>query len=216
MPASTARLALPYPIPNDTVDVPRDVQALADKLDALTRMAPPLVSALPGSPSDGDECYLQTAAMAIAGVVWRLRYRAAISDSSKWEFVGGTPLGYQTANTTIFANGAGWKRFPAPLQVAIPVKGQYVVRGVAQFQVGGTAAGLSLGIGTDTNPTPINNMSVSAQSPTSAQSMVMSIAGIRNFDIANETYAEITVNLNTVTGVTPWYRSMELQPVRLG
>jgi hypothetical protein len=36
MPAQTARLALPYPIPDDTVDVPRDVQALAVKLDAIT------------------------------------------------------------------------------------------------------------------------------------------------------------------------------------
>lgn len=36
MPAATARLQLPYPIPDDTVDVPRDVQALAAKLDPST------------------------------------------------------------------------------------------------------------------------------------------------------------------------------------
>jgi hypothetical protein len=36
MTLTTARLALPYPEPNDTVDVPRDVQALAVKLDAVT------------------------------------------------------------------------------------------------------------------------------------------------------------------------------------
>lgn len=35
MPASTSRFALPYPTPDDTVDVPRDVQALATKLDTL-------------------------------------------------------------------------------------------------------------------------------------------------------------------------------------
>ena len=33
MPATTIKLQLPYPIPADTVDVPRDVQALAEKLD---------------------------------------------------------------------------------------------------------------------------------------------------------------------------------------
>jgi hypothetical protein len=33
MPGATANLALPYPIPDDSVDVPRDVKALADKLD---------------------------------------------------------------------------------------------------------------------------------------------------------------------------------------
>lgn len=32
---ATPRLALPYPIPDDSVDVPRDVKALADRLDAL-------------------------------------------------------------------------------------------------------------------------------------------------------------------------------------
>jgi hypothetical protein len=35
MPAATSRLALPYPIPDDSVDVPRDVQALATKLDGI-------------------------------------------------------------------------------------------------------------------------------------------------------------------------------------
>lgn len=33
---ATARLQLPYPIPDDTVDVPRDIQALAAKLDPNT------------------------------------------------------------------------------------------------------------------------------------------------------------------------------------
>jgi hypothetical protein len=34
MPGTTPVLALPYPTPDDNVDVPRDVKALADKLDA--------------------------------------------------------------------------------------------------------------------------------------------------------------------------------------
>jgi hypothetical protein len=41
MPASTPRLALPYPIPDDTVDVPRDVQALATKLETLQDLGVP-------------------------------------------------------------------------------------------------------------------------------------------------------------------------------
>jgi hypothetical protein len=36
MPATTPRLALPYPVANDTVDVPRDVNALATALDGNT------------------------------------------------------------------------------------------------------------------------------------------------------------------------------------
>ena len=35
MPGTTANLQLPYPTPDDTVDVPRDVKALADKIDPL-------------------------------------------------------------------------------------------------------------------------------------------------------------------------------------
>lgn len=35
MPGQTPTLQLPYPLPDDTVDVPRDVKALADALDPL-------------------------------------------------------------------------------------------------------------------------------------------------------------------------------------
>ena len=35
MPGTTPNLQLPYPTPDDTVDVPRDVRALAEKLDPL-------------------------------------------------------------------------------------------------------------------------------------------------------------------------------------
>jgi microcystin-dependent protein len=40
MPGTTPKLALPYPIPNDIVDVPRDVKALADKVDATVASVP--------------------------------------------------------------------------------------------------------------------------------------------------------------------------------
>jgi hypothetical protein len=41
MPAATSRLLLPYPIPDDSVDVPRDVQALAVKLDGIPDIGVP-------------------------------------------------------------------------------------------------------------------------------------------------------------------------------
>ena len=49
-----------------------------------------LVSTLPVSPTDGQTVYLQTTAMAAAGIVWTFRYRAA-AGTYKWEFVGGPP-----------------------------------------------------------------------------------------------------------------------------
>jgi hypothetical protein len=38
MPAATPRLALPYPTPDDQVDVPRDVEALAEALEAIKNL----------------------------------------------------------------------------------------------------------------------------------------------------------------------------------
>lgn len=57
----------------------------------LLQPAPPvLVTALPASPSDGQEVYFL--ADATNGVEWHFRYRAASAASSKWEFIGGPPL----------------------------------------------------------------------------------------------------------------------------
>src|SRR4029077_6354783 len=84
---NTPVLALPYPSATDTADVPRDIQALAVKLDGFSSLRPPLVTSLPGSPVDGQECYYQ--ADATAGIVWHLRYRAAATGPYKWEYLGG-------------------------------------------------------------------------------------------------------------------------------
>jgi hypothetical protein len=48
---------------------------------------PPLVNTLPGSPYDGQEIYYFVA----DGIIWHLRYRAAITDSYKWEALGAPP-----------------------------------------------------------------------------------------------------------------------------
>ncbi len=49
MAATTPRLQLPYPTPPDSVDVPRDVKALADKLDPLVATQDDLVNQGTGS-----------------------------------------------------------------------------------------------------------------------------------------------------------------------
>lgn len=41
--ATTPNLLLPYPEPSSSVDVPRDIKALADAIDALTTLRPPTV-----------------------------------------------------------------------------------------------------------------------------------------------------------------------------
>lgn len=87
------------------------------------------VTALPGSPRDGQ--VIDYVADATAGVVWRLRYRAASASAYKWEFVGGSPrfayvsgLATITTSATTFTSTAmtGGPTLTAPLS------GEYDVR----------------------------------------------------------------------------------------
>lgn len=122
MPASTARLQLPYPVPDDTVDVPRDVQALATKLDALP-LLPSYVTALPSSPVDGQEIYF--AVNWAEGWNWHLRYRAGSTSPYKWEFLGGTPL-FAKGESLFTVSGTGWVS-DGSCGIAVPLSGEYLV-----------------------------------------------------------------------------------------
>lgn len=53
---------------------------------------PKLVSALPGSPTDGQEVYFQNTNMGENGEMWHLRYRSGSGSTHKWEFVGGSHI----------------------------------------------------------------------------------------------------------------------------
>jgi microcystin-dependent protein len=85
---------------------------------------PPLVTALPAGPLNGQECYLQTAAMAAVGVAWHLRYNAASASAYKWEFVGGPPLALegQSGSTTSAA------MTPFGTGTVLPSAGDYLMQ----------------------------------------------------------------------------------------
>lgn len=148
MPASTARLALPYPIPDDTVDVPRDMQALATKLDGYTSIAPPpFVTVLPVSPVDRDEVHF--AVNYAQGIIWHLRYRALNADGTtantntfKWEYVGGPPhMTEYAAREVIPSLIAGYQNLASganPL-VTAPLAGIYDIAFEARMEVGAGA-----------------------------------------------------------------------------
>lgn len=106
---------------------------------------PALVTALPGSPVDGQEVYYQSptkytdnptanTSMQTAGNVWHLRYRAAASGSYKWEFVGGSPL-IASIETSVAqsSNAAGWVDLPSSAgpTITLPLGGDYEAYGVA-------------------------------------------------------------------------------------
>ena len=141
MPA-TPILALPYPSASDTADVPRDIQALAVKLDGYTSLRPPLVTALPGSPVDGQECYFQNAAMDTAGVVWHLRYRQASSSAYKWEAVGQpAPLVQEITAAESTSSAAYVALATAGPAVTVPLAGEYDVD-IGAYLVGGGNTGV--------------------------------------------------------------------------
>lgn len=113
-------------------------QGIADA--HLLAAPPPVVTALPQQPVEGQEVYFQTMAMATAGTPpWRLRYRgtnpdgSANGDSYKWEVVGATPLrdswwnGNGLAGTQAATGNFAWDRLAIgdPTRVTLPLAGVY-------------------------------------------------------------------------------------------
>lgn len=126
---------------------------------------PPLdiVSALPGSPFDGQEIYFQSAAMATAGVVWHLRYRAG-GGAYKWEFLGGPPIiatnttaGTVSSNTTPAA-------FTNTPTITIPLLGDYWVTGSGDVSTSNSALQGNTQVGNGTVFAPTQRIAHSATS----------------------------------------------------
>jgi hypothetical protein len=131
--ATTTRLGLPYPVAADSADVPRDIGALANKLETFTSIAPPLVTTLPVGPVDGQECYYQNAAMATEGIIWHLRYRAA-GGTYKWEFLGGQSL-FNEQDTGSTTSVTSWSATtPGGPQITVPLAGVYSIGIECAFQ----------------------------------------------------------------------------------
>lgn len=114
MPGNTGRLLLPYPTSTDAADVPKDVKALADRIELLnlwirdvdlqaqsvgdSKLAtstlnklyePTPVNALPAGPVNGQVIAYRTAAMQAAGNFWMLMYDSSLP---AWVFLGGAPI----------------------------------------------------------------------------------------------------------------------------
>jgi hypothetical protein len=166
-----------------------------------------LVSALPTSPQDGDECYFQSAAMATDGVIWHLRYRAA-SASYKWEFLGGSPL-LSTATATLSLSN-GWLAYPTG-QLAVPLTGQYRIGQSAEVQlpsVQQVACGYAVNSAIDTG----NSQTAITAAPAgpqflSRQNMIATLSAGQNLQWAFYIAG---------TGVVAALREMTMIPIRVG
>jgi hypothetical protein len=86
----------------------------------------PIVSALPGSPSDEDEIYLEVGS-GDEQRLWHLKYDASITDDSKWRVVGATPL-YAFAATPVNTTSTSFVDLGSGTpSIALPVRGTYEV-----------------------------------------------------------------------------------------
>lgn len=107
--------------------------------DVRIRGLPTVVTALPGSPFDGQEVYFL--ADSANGVFWHLRYRAGSASAYKWEFLGGPEILVDGGAVTITTTGSndGTYQVTSPSKaITPPLSGDYMVEigGVAQESLG--------------------------------------------------------------------------------
>ena len=96
--------------------------------------------AFPASPRDRDEVYVVVDSA--EGIVWHFRYRAASSDASKWEFVGGPPLTARIDTDQSTASGTFTNLTTTGPTVTAPFAGDYLVSGRSNSYNSGVATNL--------------------------------------------------------------------------
>lgn len=104
----------------------------------------PVVTNLPSSPEDGQECYFQSASMLTKGEVWHLRYRATSTSPYKWEVVGGPSLTADggSATTGLALVSWTWTDWANQPTIVTPLAGDWLVSGgVTAVMTAGTVPG---------------------------------------------------------------------------
>jgi hypothetical protein len=214
----TPNYALPYPELIDTADVPRDVKALADKLDALPGLAPsapiPVVSVLPAGPIDGQEIYYLVDAA--NGIIWHLRYRAASPSPYKWEFLGGPSRQHDVLTLQGTASGAYVNLATVGPQVTAPLAGNYEIHLGAAILTAAAIGHYGYCAPSIGAAAPVDDDGVVAQTP-SAASMQDSVARLRIITVAAPNTA-VTLQYRAALNQQAQFskRFLALRPVRVG
>jgi len=90
---------MPATIPHTFADGPGNTASGVEVMDNFNAVNAgvfmAVVSSLPSSPVNGQDCYYL--ADATNGVVWHLKYRSASASTFKWEYVGGGSLHAEVA-----------------------------------------------------------------------------------------------------------------------
>lgn len=178
----------------------------------------PLVTALPGSPVNGQEIYYQDASMATDGVVWHLRYNASSASAYKWEFVGGPPLRASVDTDQTFTAGATFvDAATVGPQVTLPLAGDYSYGFTANLYVSGqtTGGGIATGLGlAGAQPTGVDvassyHITGIGNTPTRMGTLLAQPAS---------RVVKLMHQAGTALGGTPHtrYRELQVTPVRVG
>jgi len=212
MGATTPIYQLPYPVPTDPADVPADMQALANRLEAVfpgLGSGGALSPTPPATPSDGQLWRMSPA----AGIVWTFRYNAASASAFKWEFVGGPPLLNEITTQESRPSGAYGDLATVGPQLTLARAGDYLIEhGVTMFN--GTA-GANLAVPVIGAGTPDDLTAVRIDQAAGALSMAMTGSRSR---IYTGLTASVVVKLQYRANAGTVYASgrwLKITPVRV-
>ena len=169
-----------------------------------------LVTSLPSSPIDGQECYYL--ADATAGVIWHLRYRAASASAYKWELVGGPfvereiiPEEVTTGTGSSFGNLS-----TVGPSFTTPFAGdwEYTISGTARVASGSAQA--AIGLATPAAPVAANQASALVYTFAITAGLFGRLAGVASGAALTLLYLYSTVI------ITYGARKLAVRPVRVG
>ena len=160
-----------------------------------------LVTSLPGSPTDGQECILVDSTSAPT-YQWRLRYN---STTTKWHYLGGTPGFHEIATSESTSSTTYAALATAGPLFALPVAGDYDVEFGAKFTVNNTIT-MSYDIG---GTGAVDGDSISANNNTGSHSRLRRKTGLTAVTLT----AKYKVDTGTHSAMNRW---MRITPVKLG
>lgn len=208
-------MTLPLPPVNDWSDLQFALDRIAQQfpIGANNLASGGTVTALPGSPSNGQEVnYL---ADATNGVVWTLKYRSGSGSAFKWEFVGGTGLASEVATDQANAGSTTYVDLATVgPQVTVPLAGDYVAQwGNETFSNSAVYSFMALkrGAAATANADSIQVYPSVAATQTLAPARRLLLTGLTASTVIKAQYragAAVTVNHRK--------RWLELIPVRVG
>lgn len=180
----------------------------SDELTTLVDLTKPVVSSLPGSPTDGEVVFFQDSNMASVGVVWEFKYRAA-GGTDKWEFVGGPPLVARIATSETRANVAYGDLATVGPDITVPLSGEYDVI------LGGRIAN-NTGAGDSSVMSYANGATAASDADAAVSTVVGAISVMARSRTTCSATTTIRAKYRTTAGTGTFIeRWIELHPVRV-